>query len=731
MWAGCLALLVAISAAAQTPATSAPAATADTPKPALAIMETPSGTPLEDILSGRAQPGFTPILENTLGARGQPGKTIWLRLRTDLPTDGSRQWLRLDRQAIKTARLHVPGPPTAVVAETGHGQKAEPDPEWPDAFLMPVPEQLQGPTTLYVEIDGEGFLSLHPEIIAADDLESRDRPSQRLYGSLYGLLVLIALVAIFRQFQSPTSGGASVLLATVVCGIACLAANDHLDAVPLGARLASFGPKIVPALWLLACAPLLWSTSRYAGLEKNSPDLQRVLTLAGGGFLALAVVAVFVPLVDLPELQLTSIVLRALVMLACIVALAMDPRQWRWGPILVCLGVIAAMVAQFLAMKQMLPMTLMLRRGYELLIALLLALYLVLPWIRQKLQVRAQAKRAIVPELSTVEKIEKARAQLMAGLESALVNAAEGDLEWVAYRRLLEGLKPVLPQLASAVVAMNYHHEDLLLVEPKSAEPRYQVLLDRRAQLMKNLSRSRAPQQIGIDFDGPEGPLQQVRLAVIPLPIAKPGWGALLIERKSDVLYSEDELDLCAEFAALATTAGDEAAAAMLQRHAEEIDSESGVYKRAMIDQHLQRMHELAFLQHKPLAVMRVGLDQFEAVPKDVIASVVNSVADLIREEVDYGDVVGRFAADEFLVLMPGRKLGLARELGDRICAAVAKMALPAGSGIEKLTATIGISAAQPGERGSQLMMERVAQAVGKARQYGGNQTQAISSVTV
>jgi len=116
--------------------------------PALAIMETPNHTPLADILSGRARPGFTPILENAIVFRAEPGTSVWLRLRLDIPTDGKRYWLRVDRQAIDRLRLHVPGPPPAQVAETGLGKRAGPDPEWPDAFLMPLPEDSQGLITV-------------------------------------------------------------------------------------------------------------------------------------------------------------------------------------------------------------------------------------------------------------------------------------------------------------------------------------------------------------------------------------------------------------------------------------------------------------------------------------------------------------------------------------------------------------------------------------------------------
>ncbi len=696
--------------------------------PALALMETPTGTALADILSGRARPGFTPRLETAVVIRGQPGKTAWLRLRVNVPADGKRYWLRLDRQSIASLRLYLPGPPSTLVAETGRGKISEFDPEWPDAFLLPLPGQLQGSGLVYLEVDGEGLLQLRPELISADALEERDRSSQLLYGGLYGLLMLIVLASVWRQFTHRESGAWHVLLAAAACGLASAATNDHLANIPLGQWLGAIGPKVVPAGWLFACAPVLASSAFYAGLDRTSEDKTRWVRIACGGFVAMAIAAVFVPLYYLPELQLVALVALALVMIASILALTLDKRQSRWGPILVCSGVVAALAAPVLVFEQSLPSTLLSRRGFELLLAVLLALYLLLPWLRQRLQARARQRRLVVRPLSTEEKIAGAREQLMASLDAALMNASEGDLEWIAYRRLLEGLKPVLPQLASAVVAMNYHHEDLLMVEPRSAEERYRVLLSQRGRLMKHLSRSRAPQQIGMDFDGPEGPLETVQLAVIPLPIGKPGWGALLIERIADVRYSDDELDLCAEFAALATTAGDEAAAAMMRRQAEEIDVDSGVYKAAVIEQARLRAQGDAFVLHAPLAIMRVGVDNFASIAPDKIAATMHALADLLREEVDYGDLIGRTATDEILVLLPGRKLGVARDLAERVCVLAAGVT----AGGVRLSVSIGVAALQPGERGnSPLMMERAAQALARARQYGGGQSQVVSSQTV
>ncbi len=694
----------------------------------IAVMETPTGTLLEDIISGRAQPGFTPVIERGLTVLAIPGKSYWLRLRMDIPTDGRARFIRLDRQAIEHLRLYQPGPPVALQAETGLRQSSPSLPRWPDAFALPIPAQTQGKVALYLELEGQGYLNLQPALLTGDELQSRDQLSSAVHSLLYGMMALIVLLAFIRHRRGD-GHALGVALAAFVCVLASVVGNYHLQ-LTLGGASITENPALPTALWILACAPLLVATQQYAGHDKNFPALGRALDRLGLAALILGFVVLLVPVEYLGQLQVAGLLLLASASVVCIVAMMFDPRQWRWAPIAVWLGLIAALAAMVLSMLQLIPATFLVRRGFELLLALQLALYLGLPWIRRSMQNRAKLKRVVVPELSAEEKIAQAREKMLVSLSAALENAAEGDLQWIAYRRLLEGLKPVLPQQAAAVVAMNFHGEDLLLVEPKSADVRYQALLAQRSGLLKNLSRCHAPQQIGISFADADGPMQKAQLAVIPLPIDKPGWGALLVERSADVNYSEDELDLCTELAALATTAGDEAAEMMQARHQADFDGESGVYKRELIEQTLQRMHETAFLKHTLLSVLSIGIDNYEAIVPDATSDAVRSLVDVIRDEVDYGEIIGRLTPSEFLVLAPGRTIAQACELGERICAQARRQTLAHPSGCA-LSVSLGVSQMQPGERSPQLMLARVARALGKARQYGGNQVQAIASTNL
>jgi len=427
----------------------------------------------------------------------------------------------------------------------------------------------------------------------------------------------------------------------------------------------------------------------------------------------------------LPHLQVFGLCMLLLTAAVCSVSMFFDPRHWRWTMLLAWSGVLVALLALPMSWVQLMPETLLARRGYQLLLALLLACYLLLPWVRQALRSRAMAQRAVVVEPSAEEKIAHAREWLMSSLQAGMEAAAGSDMEWIAYPRLMAGLKPVLPQSAAAVIAMNYHNEDLLLVDPADAEPRFRMLLSQRASLLKNLSRSLGPQQIVIDFDGPEGPLPHVMLAVIPLPIDRPGWGALVIERAQEDTYSEAELDLCTEFAALATTAADEAGEAMELKHVREVDADSGGFRADMLDTQLARASEVSIQKRKPLGIMRVAIDGYDKLAPEGVPALARSVANTIREEIDFGEAIVRRTADEFVVLLAGRAAGEIRALGERICAEMQRHPLPGADG--PLTVSIGAALMLPGERTPQMVMERSARALVKSQSYGGNQAQMVA----
>ena len=714
-------LVAAAQAIAPFPPTGTTALSAS---PVMAIVQAPSEISLEQIVSGRAKIGFTPVVSDGIHAIGRPGTTIWLRIRTQLPANDEPRFVSLPRQAIDRLQLYVDGIPGNPVASTGIAQ-SDAAVRWPDTFVLALPTSARRNATLYLQIQGQGHLNLRPRVIDQAQWRERARASSLAYDLLYSGLFGIFVIAVARR---ALTGDRTLRVAAAAFASLCAAivGNYHLQLSVGGTSLAAI-PALPVVLWVMACGPLLWATQQYAGLERTGPSLGKLLDRAGFALVSLALAMLVLPAWLLPQLQVTGLLAVAATSLACATVLLSDPRQWRWLPALVWLAMVPALLAVALGLLQLLPATRLVTRGFQLLLALLLVIYLVAPWIRRALQERQRRMRDGNAEQSAEQKIAHAREWMIRSLQAGMENASdEGDMEWIAYRRLMGGLKPVLPQNAAAVIAMNYHNEDLLLVEPRTAEPWFQMLLAQRGSLLKNLSRSMAPQQIGLDFTGPEGPVQQALLAVIPLPIEHPGWGVLVIERSSNVSYSDAELDLCTEFAALATTAGDEAASVMQLRQATEIESESGVYRKEMIELLLRRAHESAALKRKPLSLLHVAIDGFDLLPAESSATVARQVADMLRDEIDYGESIARVEPAQFLVLLSGRPIGEARVLADRICAAVKKLDQPIVDD-RVVGLSIGVSQMLMGERTPQLALERAMRALAKARQYGGNQVQAVA----
>jgi len=696
-----------------------------------------SETRLEDMLAGTELVSLSPIVTNEFSIVGDPQLKNWLRMKVALPANAGPMTLSFERAGVRSITLYQvdkSGKKISVIplqsSKVPHLENT--NGKWPTRIVFLLPPAVGDGAVLYAEISSLGYVHLHPMLSSVDEETKLSASDDSFFSMLYLAILAFVCLAIFRQLRVAESQAILVSLSLLIGVFGFFAYNTHL---PLLLKTEVINkPSLAYALMILSAAPFLSASNYFSGLHARWPEGAAWVTRAAVALMGFAVLLMLTDMFRVTTLQ----VMTAVIWTACIAAAMgiylFDVRSSRWSALIVALGLVAALWTPSLVYTQSLPATRMNQYGFQLLFLILMAVYLLLPWLRAVLQNRGRKRRNMpVPELSSNQKVANARAQLMQGLQSALQNANEGDVEWIAYRRLLEGLKPVLPQLASAIIAKNYHNEDLLIVEPKSATERYQALINQRSNMFKSLSRMTAPQQIRLDFDGPEGPLQEVSLAVIPLPIAKPGWGALIIERTSDRNYSELEMDLGAEFAALATTAGDEAAEAMQERHIKEKDAETGLYNREKFDDILKRMIEAAILQQKQVAMLRLGVDGFAEITSGkpgLKTEILQSLVAAISDEADYGLTMARFDDEDIAILMPDRNIGQAREQAQRLCN-VANRIKAASVPAMKFTLSVGVSHLQPGERTSKMMLERTAAALAKSRQYGGNQIQAISSGTL
>ena len=721
-----IALLLSLLAAAWPAAAQDAAATGNSPSFDLAVMEAPRGTTLDDIINNRIQPGFTPLLTAGTPFDARPDEAVWLRLRMALPPGPSERWyVDVVRVPIDRLRLRLPDG-TVVAQDTFYKAASASGPPWPSSFELPLPRGLSGEVTLYLEVEGNTRGGLHVRVRNGDAYAAAQAAARSYFRAVYGVLLLVAALSIGRRLIDPASGPLGMAAAAFCAWLACLGINGHLYSLPEVSRLSGIGASGPLALFMLGAGPLLLATTRYAGLGKSSPGMLPWVRGIGWLLTLAAIAALFlVPDTAAPTMQRIGVGAWGVAVAMSLVVLALDSRNTRWAPLASLLMMATLGALRLLADRQLLPPTLFNLYGWQLMLALTMALYVGLPWLRSLLQRWAIKRRREPPEPTAEEKIAAVREKLIATLQAGLRHAADGDMKWIAFRRLLDGLKAVLPQTSAAVVAMGFHGEDLLQVAPPEAEARYRELLTQRSTLLRNLSRLRAPQQVGIDFDGSEGPLEQVQMALIPLPVPKPGWGALLVERPKNVSYSDAELDLCAEFAAVAMLAGEEAATFVKDRREADTDTLTGTLKPEPLRAGLSTSMDAARLARRPLCLLCVTVDQLpelrEAAAEGGAALALEPIGRLLHEELDYGDLIGRSGPDGFLIVADGKRLREARDYADRLRASVEKMEVDARIG-PGFSISVGVAPAVPGERDGSALVERATRAAQIAAKNGGNQ---------
>jgi diguanylate cyclase (GGDEF)-like protein len=295
---------------------------------------------------------------------------------------------------------------------------------------------------------------------------------------------------------------------------------------------------------------------------------------------------------------------------------------------------------------------------------------------------------------------EAARVDLVQQLQRRLRELPPGDLEWAAFRSVFERLLPLLQLESAALVAYGFHGFDLLLAEPISSKPHYTDLLSSRMGMMKGLARTQAPVQLQLG----NGDALHLSHAVVPLPIRGPGWGVLLLRRADGSTFSDEELALVTDFGRLAVQHADEAAAALSLRKSAELDALTGTFNRRTIDLWLSRCFSEAHREDGLLSVLFVDIDHFKGI-NDTHGhaagdACLRQISDVLRRQLQASDLLGRYGGEEFVIVLPGRNGDDARQLGERIRAAVELVRLDFEDKPIRLTVSVGVAdAAGAGKR--------------------------------
>ena len=707
---------------------------AEGPPLRVGVFESAVGTPSSMIVDTLPISAFRPIDAMPLTLRGDTQHHRWLRIDTDLRSTietGDRWVLRLDRAGVDQLTLYWPR--ITGRQPTGPLDFYRPDDtpeELSNGYAFVLPHELQGPITLYLDVAAGADVSLFPRLLPESDVIAADRQATMMFSAIYTGLILLALsgIALFGVLRDRVYLHYTAY--TVALTLFVLAQNGHLYFMPgLAAlqSLRSLGPSL---LRCLLAASMLGLVRPLLGLAATNPRVDAVLRWAPLLPLALAVACVTGrPELERPLQTLSYVVLLAVVALCVVTSgIAMLQRRHLSGPLfLMWLLVLAAGIVRLAVPFGLLPANELTLYG-EQMAGAVSAFLISIALADRIIEFRQQRDRA---RLAQVEadgslRIEQERRKFVEALHMGLRRAADGDQDWMAYRRLLDALQLVIPQTSCAVAAHYLSKEELLVCRPLESSDRYAALMAVRGVAFKGICRSQLPMQMHIEqpaIDGIAGSAMDSQFAVLPLALPLPAWGVLLIERSGAEVFSAEELQLAREFAEKATTASEEASNSLALRHSAEFDSLTGAFNRRAVDLHLHKAFENARGRSTPMSVLFVDLDHLKEL-NDVYGHAVGDrclrlLAETLSNHCGGDDMFGRFGGDEFVAILAGAGAEQARHWADKLLAATKPLGVECREGFARLSISIGVASRIPADKEAREIVERADKALYAAKRLG------------
>jgi diguanylate cyclase (GGDEF)-like protein len=165
-------------------------------------------------------------------------------------------------------------------------------------------------------------------------------------------------------------------------------------------------------------------------------------------------------------------------------------------------------------------------------------------------------------------------------------------------------------------------------------------------------------------------------------------------------------------------------------------DALTGVLNRAWLDRLLEREFTQAVVFGRDLTIAHVDIDHFRSVNDRfgtaVADKVLRSCAQIIQACVRGSDLVARFSGEEFMVVLPGADLDIARQVAARILKALANADHDPDTGDVKVTASIGIATYTPKQRfpSTLAMLEAADHALYAAKLRGRNRFESYEDVS-
>ncbi len=156
------------------------------------------------------------------------------------------------------------------------------------------------------------------------------------------------------------------------------------------------------------------------------------------------------------------------------------------------------------------------------------------------------------------------------------------------------------------------------------------------------------------------------------------------------------------------------------------VDALTGLHNRFWLDKALQRQYQRSVSERGSFSIIMTDIDHFKQFNDQyghlygdrVLCSVSQTIVQNLRPS----EVIARYGGDEFIILLPGVNIEKAREVAERIHAAVQKAPplLSDGKEIPYQSISVGVAELQPGQSLEMLLAEADA-ALYRAKDNGRN----------
>lgn len=679
--------------------------------------------PLPDAALGKAR--ISGDGEALLIPGGEREQVVQLRFSLPSAQDQDSGWaIWMERNPVDTVQLRRGG------WQSPERRFYRPDPamgQMPTGFAIPLPAEWRGDIVLELHARSDLRTALRPKLVSSQELLSIERKGIATGAMIYASLFTLALLSLALFSAAHDRLFLGLFGNTLLTLLALAAINGHLYLVSGFRWLGNWGAQGLLAIGCLLCASTLQMLLHYTSERQRGTTAARVVDVICAVLVALAVLCLLDLRILLPWLQ--SLAMLAWVSTAVIALVLILMAIRRRVPMAWPLALLATTTAVALAVWELAllgrPVAYgWVHSGYQVALAAFMAVFAV-GLISRISEYRDQRDRDWLARMESEQRMQReaARSELNAALQVKLRACSEDDIEWTAFRLLLDHLMPLVRVKSAMVMAHGYHGQNVQVVVPVARKAEVKEKTDRRELALKRHAANGIPLQQPVIVSGGAG--QVAMEALIPLSIRAPAWGLLLLERTGGEGFTTDEMALAGEFARLTLGQIDQALSAILLRRSAELDALTGVFNRRTIDQWLARSFSDAQRDDQPISVLFVDLDHFKSINDrhghacgDLC---LNKVAATLRSALGEDDLFGRYGGEEFIAVLPGRGGAAARAAGEQLRAGVERLAVEWEGQALQLTVSVGVATRLPHETKPAETIDRADKALYDAKRGGRN----------